>query len=73
MQLRKSNCYRINRIKRDVPASYRHKLMSMGLLPGTVFKVLGVAPLGDPVAIKVKDFCLSLRKKELAAMDIEAT
>ena len=72
MQLKKSNCYRINRIKRDMPVSYRHKLMSMGLLPGTSFKVLEVAPLGDPIAIKVKDFYLSLRKKELAALDIEA-
>lgn len=71
MQLKVSGTYQINRIKRDVPISYRHKLMSMGLLPGTSFQVLGVAPLGDPVAIKVKGFLLSLRKSELAALDLE--
>ncbi len=72
MQLNASDNYRINRIRRDVPVSYRHKLMSMGLLPGTAFEVVGVAPLGDPVAIKVKGFLLSLRKSELEALDIEA-
>lgn len=72
MQLKASDKYRINRIKRDFPVSYRHKLMSMGLLPGTSFEVLGIAPLGDPIAIKVKGFLLSLRKSELAALDLES-
>ena len=43
---------------------YRHKLLAMGLLKGTPFKVIRVAPMGDPVEIMVRDFSLSLRRDE---------
>lgn len=50
---------------------YRNRLISMGLLPGTVFEVTRVAPLGDPVEITVRGFALSLRKDEAAILQIE--
>ncbi len=40
------------------------KLMEMGCLPGEKVTVSLVAPLGDPIAIQVAGYCLSLRKKE---------
>lgn len=49
---------------------YRHKLMAMGLLPGTVFTVTRVAPLGDPIEIAVRGFALSLRRQEADLIDI---
>ena len=51
--------------------SYRRKLMSMGLTPGTCFTVQRVAPLGDPVEISVRGFCLSLRRQEAADLQVE--
>lgn len=51
--------------------SYRRKLMSMGLTPGTCFTVQRVAPLGDPVEISVRGFCLSLRRQEAAGLQVE--
>lgn len=50
---------------------YRHQLMAMGLLPGTVFTVLRAAPLGDPIEIEVRGFTLSLRKHEANILQIE--
>ncbi len=50
---------------------YRHRLISMGLLPGTVFIVSRIAPLGDPVEITVRGFALSLRKHEASILQIE--
>jgi ferrous iron transport protein A len=44
--------------------AYRAKLLAMGLLPGTEFRVTRYAPMGDPVEIRVRDFSLSLRKDE---------
>lgn len=41
-----------------------HKLMTMGLLPGTKLEVLRIAPLGGPMAIKVNQSQLALRKKD---------
>ena len=47
------------------------KLMEMGCLPGTTVTVELVAPLGDPVAIRVSGYHLSLRRSEAASITIE--
>jgi ferrous iron transport protein A len=51
--------------------SYRNRLISMGLLPGTEFVVSRIAPLGDPIEIKVRGFALSLRKGEAGILQVE--
>ncbi len=56
---------------RNVPESYRNRLMSLGLTPGTPFLVQHRAPLGDPVAILVRGFRLSLRVHEAEGMTVE--
>ena len=45
-------------------ASYRSKLLAVGLVPGVPFHVVRKAPLGDPVEIRVNGFHLCLRRKE---------
>lgn len=50
---------------------YRQKLMSMGLTPGATFEITRVAPLGDPVEIKVRGFSMSLRKDEAEMIAVE--
>ncbi len=50
---------------------YRHRLISMGLLPGTEFTISRIAPLGDPIEITVRGFSLSLRKNEANILTIE--
>lgn len=52
-------------------SGYRQKLLSMGLTPGTTFTVTRVAPMGDPVEIRVRGFALSLRRDEAAILLIE--
>ncbi len=51
--------------------AYRQKLLSMGLVKGTDFKIVRVAPMGDPVELKIKSFNLSLRKDEANALEVE--
>lgn len=51
--------------------SYRHKLLAMGLTPGTQFSLSRIAPLGDPIEIKVRGYALSLRKDEAAILIIK--
>lgn len=46
--------------------SYRKKLLAMGITPGTPFRVVRVAPLGDPVEIQVRGYLVSLRREEAA-------
>ena len=40
------------------------RLREMGLLPGTTITLMRVAPLGDPIEIKVRGYNLTLRKSE---------
>lgn len=40
------------------------RLREMGLVPGTPIQIQGRAPLKDPVAIKLRDFVLTLRNQE---------
>lgn len=40
------------------------KLMEMGCIPGEEITVEKIAPLGDPISIKVAGYSLSLRKSE---------
>ncbi len=51
--------------------SLRRKLLDMGLTPGTMIEVVKVAPLGDPVDIKVRGYHLSLRKEEAFGISVE--
>lgn len=50
---------------------YRQRLMSMGLTPGVEFEITRVAPLGDPVEIRVRGFAMSLRRAEADTLTVE--
>lgn len=47
------------------------RIVEMGVTPGAVVEVERVAPLGDPIDIKVKGYHLSLRKEEAEGIEIE--
>jgi ferrous iron transport protein A len=51
----------------------RRRLMDMGVLVGEEITVEKIAPLGDPIEITVKNYNLSLRKKEAEGILLEAT
>lgn len=55
----------------DGGGAYRRKLLSLGLTPGTELSVIRVAPMGDPVEIRVRGFALSLRRDEAATLSVE--
>ena len=46
----------------------RRRLLDMGVVLGAEVVVEGMAPLGDPMEIKVKGYRLSLRKNEAASI-----
>ena len=57
----------------DVRGETGKRLLEMGVTTGTVIGVESVAPLGDPIDIKVKGYHLSLRKEEADGIEIETT
>ena len=51
----------------------RRRLMDMGLLAGSEVRVEKVAPLGDPIEVRVRSYHLSLRKAEAEGIAVEVT
>ncbi|MBO5658138.1 MAG: ferrous iron transport protein A [Duodenibacillus sp.] len=50
---------------------YRRRLVMLGATPGARFEVLRVAPLGDPVEIRVRSTCIALRLDEASVLEVE--
>jgi ferrous iron transport protein A len=47
------------------------RLGELGVFEGEVIELLGVAPLGDPIEIRVGDSRLSLRREEAAGIELD--
>ena len=58
-------------VKLHGDGALRRHLMDLGLIKGTQFKVVKVAPLGDPVQITVRGYELSIRKEEAAIVEVQ--
>jgi len=52
--------------------SGRRRIIDMGLVSGAEIEMERVAPLGDPIEVKVKGYHLSLRKEDAADIYVEA-
>lgn len=61
----------IREFPRSGPAFTR--LREMGLLPGTTVTLVRIAPMGDPIEIKVRGYNLTLRKSEAEFVVVEPT
>ena len=51
--------------------SIHRRLLDMGLVSGSDVEVERVAPLGDPIEVRIKGYHLTLRKEEAANIYVE--
>ena len=72
MQYTPDTAWKITGFSRQTSPAYRQKQLSLGMLPGSSFNVVRVAPLGDPIHIETRRVSLVLRKKDLALLEVEA-
>ncbi len=47
------------------------RLLEMGVLPGTIVEMVRLAPLGDPMDVRVRGYHLSLRRHEARLVEVE--
>ena len=57
--------------KMNAKGEVRRRLMDMGIVKGTQMEVLRVAPLGDPVELRIGNFNLSLRLSEAETISVK--
>jgi len=55
----------------NVEGGLRKRLVEMGVTPGVLIAVERVAPLGDPMAVEVRGYRLSMRKAEAARIRVK--
>ena len=48
----------------------RKKCLALGLLKGTLFKIIREAPFGDPVQINVRGYEITMRKEDFENLEI---
>ncbi len=60
---------RVMKVAGDADAARR--LMEMGLMRGSDVEVLRLAPLGDPLEVRVRGFMLTLRRAEAEHIEVE--
>ena len=59
------------RIKRHrARGAVRQRLLDMGFIPNSEVEVIRVAPLGDPIEVKIGDSRVTLRKSEADQIEI---
>ena len=49
----------------------RRRLLDLGLTPKTQVTVQKVAPMGDPIELRVRGYALSLRKEDARNIEVE--
>jgi len=58
-------------VKVSGKGSVYRRILDMGVVSGTMVEVQRVAPLGDPIEIRVKGYNLTLRKEEAKNIRVE--
>jgi len=55
------------------PVELKSRLYALGVLPGSTLQVLRLAPMGDPMQVKVGGSSLSIRRSEaeIIAVDVQ--
>ena len=48
----------------------RCRLLDMGLIPKTKVKMIKIAPMGDPIEIRLRGYELTLRKEDASEIEI---
>lgn len=66
--LRVGQSARVAEIAGDDEVSIR--LLEMGLTPGVELKLIGTAPLGDPLEVELRGYRLSVRRSEAARVAV---
>ena len=60
-------------LKIDADHELRRRLMEMGFCAGTQVEVLRRSPFGDPIELRLRGYCLSLRNEQAKCVSVART
>jgi ferrous iron transport protein A len=59
-------------VKVHTQGKLMHKLLDMGFVSGSEIEIVRVAPLNDPMELKIHNYHISLRKSEAELIEVES-
>jgi Fe2+ transport system protein FeoA len=57
--------------KVNAAGNLHRRILALGIIPGSTLKVVKVAPLGDPIEVKLRQSNLVIRKEEAQQIAVE--
>jgi Fe2+ transport system protein FeoA len=57
-------------VKVEADRELRRRLMEMGFCAGTEVEVIRRSPFGDPIELKLRGYCLSLRDEQAKCVSV---
>lgn len=70
MTLKNAKLGEVVRIDSVGESNLKQRLLTMGLIPGTRVEILRSAPLGDPIAVRLRAYNLALRKDDAEKIEV---
>ena len=70
MKLKDTKSGMVVRIDSVGESELKQRLMTMGLIPGTRVEILNSAPLGDPIALRLRSYNLAMRRDDAAQIEV---
>lgn len=70
MTLKDGEAGMVVRIDSVGDSKLKNRLMTMGLIPGTRVEILRSAPMGDPIAIRLRSYNLAMRKDDAEQIQV---
>lgn len=58
-------------LKINCQGPMKRRLIDMGITPGVKIKLFKIAPLGDPLELKLRGYLLSIRRSEAKKITVE--
>jgi ferrous iron transport protein A len=72
MTLKNAKCGTTVRVtKISSSGAFKRRIMDMGITKGVEIFIRKVAPLGDPIEVKVRGYELTLRKADAELIEVE--
>ena len=63
--------HRCRIVRLGLKGALRRRMMDMGMVTGADIEVVRMAPLGDPMELKIKGYLLSLRKEDAQYIEVQ--
>ncbi|MDD6177104.1 MAG: FeoA family protein [Succinivibrionaceae bacterium] len=57
--------------KVNAQGTHERRLFEMGFLPGTLVELKYIAPLGSPIAVKVRGYEIVLNNSDIDALEVQ--